>query len=384
MLQDFNLSAPIIEWLNDYTPQGIIITDAEFIVRGWNRWLETHTGRKAEETLGQPLLVVFPELVLRGLDEVYQKAREGQTTVLAQRFHRYLVKLPARPEFKVAEMQQSARVSPLISNGQVVGTITSIEDVTERAVRETQLLKAREEADSANEAKDRFLAVLSHDLRTPLSAILGWARIFRDSPVTEQLVRKGAEVIERNAVVQLQLIEEILDISRITAAKLELDLQPVEVREMIRAAVETLEPMAKTQGIDLESVMPHNPGVAVLDSKRFQQIVWNLVSNSLKFTPDGGSVRATLDFTETFFRLRVADTGKGIPAESLPHVFEPLWQAKGSTGHGGLGLGLAIVKSLVELHGGSIRAESAGEGKGATFILEVPWTPARQSNRQTV
>jgi PAS domain S-box-containing protein len=380
MLQDLTFNGAIIDWLNDHTMQGIVVTDTEFVIRGWNRWLEENTGHKADAALGRSLFEVFPELVSRGLDHLYQDALSGKVVVLAQRFHRYLVKLPARPEFGINEMQQSARIAPLLCNGAVIGTITSIEDVSARAVRETQLVKAREEADKANQAKDRFLAVLSHDLRTPLTAILGWARIFQDRPGDEQLVSKGSRAIERNAAVQLQLIEQILDISRITAAKLELDLERVEVREMIASALETLDPIAEAQGISLTSVMPATSQLAVLDPKRFQQIVWNLVSNSLKFTPQGGSVTATLEYAETFFCLSIKDTGKGIAAESLQHLFEPLWQAESSRGHGGLGLGLAIVKSLVELHGGSIRAESPGFGMGATFIVKIPWARACNSS----
>jgi len=380
MLQHQTFNAPIIDWLNDHTQQGIVVTDTEFVIRGWNRWLEENTDKKAESVLGRSLLEVFPELVSRGLDHLYRDALSGKVVVLAQRFHHYLVRLPARPEFGIDEMQQSARIAPLLCNGSVIGTITSIEDVSARTVRENQLVKAHEEADKANQAKDRFLAVLSHDLRTPLTAILGWARIFQERPGDDQLVCKGSGAIERNAAVQLQLIEQILDISRITAAKLELDLERVEVREMIGSALETLDPIANAQGISLTSSMPATSRLAVLDPKRFQQIVWNLVSNSLKFTPQGGSVTATLEYAETFFRLSIKDTGKGIAAESLQQLFEPLWQAESSHGHGGLGLGLAIVKSLVELHGGAIRAESPGVGMGATFIVEIPWSRPFNSN----
>src|SRR5262249_7292016 len=157
------------------------------------------------------------------------------------------------------------------------------------------------------------------------------------------------------------------------AAKLELDLEPVEVRDMVNSALETLEPIAQANGIKFERMMPPDSRTAILDAKRFQQIVWNLVSNSLKFTPQGGRVSASLRYTDSHFQLRIADTGKGIEAEALPHIFDPMWQADSSSGHGGLGLGLAIVNNLVELHGGLIHAESAGAGKGATFILDMPW-----------
>jgi len=391
MLKNFDFNGPIIDWLNDYAPQGIVTTDTALIIRGWNRWLEQATGRSADVVVDRPLFEVFPDLVERGLDRMYRNALDGQVTVLAHRFHRYLVRLPARPEYNLSEMQQSARIAPLVSEGKVVGTITAIDDVSERVVRESELVAAREEADKANAAKDRFLAVLSHDLRTPLTSILGWARIFRSQP-DEEAIRKGAEVIERNVGVQLQLIEELLDVFRISAAKLELDLAPIDVRETLGSALETLEPMASAKGVRLDRGIPDEGRMAVLDSKRFQQIVWNLLSNSLKFTPEGGSVGVTLAYTDHCFHLTIADTGKGISPDNLPHLFEPLWQAEGSGGHGGLGLGLAIVRNLVELHGGSIRAESSGPGQGSRFVVEMPWLgpqsghcrPALPSNSQVM
>jgi len=385
MLKDFDFNGPIIDWLNDYAPHGIVTTDTSFVVRGWNRWLEQNTGRCAEDAVGLSLFEIFPDLAQRGLDQLYRNALDGQVTVLAHRFHRYLMKLPARPEHGLSEMQQSARIAPLISGDKIVGTITSIDDVSERVVREGELMKAREEADDANRAKDKFLAVLSHDLRTPLTAILGWARVFRDGPANEKIIRKGAEVIERNAAVQLQLIEQILDISRISTAKLELDLAPIEVRDLVNAALETLEPMAQAKDIRLVRLVPHDRRIAMLDSKRFQQIVWNLVSNALKFTPAGGTVSACLEYMDSCFELRLVDTGKGISEENLFNIFQPLWQAEGSGNQGGLGLGLAIVKNLVELHGGRICAESAGIGQGATFILDIPWSaPANVAARHSV
>jgi signal transduction histidine kinase len=378
MLRDFDFDACIINWLNDYAPHGILTTDTAFVIRGWNRWFEQNTGRSADSVMGLSLFEVFPELIERGLDELYRSALDGQITVLAHRFHRYLVKMPALPEYNLPEMQQTARIAPLVSGGQVVGTITSIDDVSERVVRENELLAARESADQANQAKDKFLAVLSHDLRTPLTATAGWARIFQKNPDDEAVIRRGAEVIERNAAIQLQLIEELLDISRISAGKLELSLETVEIRDLVNYALETLEPMAQAKGIVFNQVLPNESRTAVVDAKRFQQIVWNLVSNAIKFTPRCGSISAQLKYFDSDFEFSVEDTGKGINPEALSHVFEPLWQAESSRRQGGLGLGLAIVKNLVELHGGNIRAESLGTGKGASFILNIPWAPGQK------
>ena len=374
MLTNLNFDRSIVQWLDDYAPQGIFTTDACFVIRGWNRWLTQNAGHSAEAVIGRYLFDVFPELSQRQLKRFYDEALNGKVTVLAQRFHKYLIKLPARPESRLDEMQQSAHIAPLVSDGQVVGTITAIEDVSARIVRESELIAAREEADKANQAKDRFLAVLSHDLRTPLTAILGWTHVFRERPADPSIVRKGAEVIERSALVQLELIEQVLDISRIGASKVELKIEPVNLREITVNTLEALEPIGKSRNVRIECVVPDEERVAALDSKRFKQIIWNLVSNALKFTSTGGWVRVNLAYRQDSFHLTIADNGIGIDSENLPHLFEPMWQAEGSGRHGGLGLGLAIVKHWVELHGGSICAESLGPGHGAVFSVEIPWS----------
>src|SRR5215510_599511 len=161
-IKNTDFDSAIVQWLNDYAPQGIVTTDTSFVIRGWNRWLEQSTGRTSDSVIGKSLFDVFPEVVERRLDQPYQEAVNGKVTLLAQRFHRYLLKLAARPEYGFTEMQQSALIAPLKREGQIVGTITSIEDVSERVARENQLIAERETADQANDAKDRFLSVLSH------------------------------------------------------------------------------------------------------------------------------------------------------------------------------------------------------------------------------
>ena len=353
MLRDSEFDASIVDWLDVHAQRGYMTTDTSLVIRGWNHWLEQKSGRSAESVVGRPLTEVFPDLIARQLDAIYHDALQGQVSVLAHRFHKYLLKMPCSPDHGLDEMRQSALISPLVREGSVVGTISVIDDVTERITRENELLMARETAHKANEAKDQFIAVLSHDLRTPLTAILGWARVFRERAKDERMVLKGAEVIERNAALQLALIEKVLDISRINAATLELDIESVDVPEVIHATLEALEPLAESKGILIEHTLPfRDRRMAALDPKRFQQIIWNLISNALKFTPAGGTVRVTLEYAPDVFQLSVADTGKGISPESMPHLFKPLWQDEGSGGHGGLGLGLAIVRNLVHLHGG--------------------------------
>jgi len=384
MLKNSDFDRPIIEWLDKYAQRGYLATDSSLAIRGWNSWLENKSGLSEQDVVGRPLFDVFPDLVSRQLDRLYHDALQGQTSVLAQRFHKYLLKFPASPDYGLSEMQQSAVISPLLRDEKVIGTITVIDDVSERFVRENELMAAREEADRANEAKDRFIAVLSHDLRTPLTAILGWTRILQDRAANERMVLKGAEVIERSASIQLGLIENLLDISRINSGKLQLEVEPVDIQHIIASTVETLGPLAQSKGIQIDRVLNlHERRTAELDPKRFQQIIWNLISNALKFTPSGGTIRVVVESTGDGFEMRFLDTGQGITAENLPHLFEPLWQAEGSDRRTGLGLGLAIVKNLVELHGGSIRAESPGLNMGSVFIVQMPWVGPR-SKRETI
>jgi signal transduction histidine kinase/CheY-like chemotaxis protein len=233
---------------------------------------------------------------------------------------------------------------------------------------------ARAEAEAANQAKDRFLAVLSHELRTPLNAMMGWVKILRHHPVDEGQRRHALEVIERNTGMQAQLINDLLDVSRIIAGKLQLERYPVDLLPIIREAVEALRGAAEAQGVTLTSELDAQAGNVMGDPIRLHQIVANLVSNAVKFTPPRGHVEVRLARRGATVRLTVRDTGEGIAAEDLAHIFEPFRQADSSSSrrHQGLGLGLAIARQLVERQGGSIAAESEGKGGGATFTVEFP------------
>jgi signal transduction histidine kinase/CheY-like chemotaxis protein len=238
---------------------------------------------------------------------------------------------------------------------------------------------ARTEAERASAMKDEFLATLSHELRTPLSAILGWSQVLRLRTMGEAELRQGLETIERNARVQTQLIEDLLDMSRITSGKLRLDIQQVAPAKFIEAAAETVRPAAEAKGIRLEAVLDPAAGPISGDPGRLQQVVWNLLSNAIKFTPRSGRVQVVLQRVNSHVEISVADTGIGIRSEFIPHVFDRFRQADASTTRtfGGLGLGLSIVKRLVELHGGTVRAKSDGEGHGTTFTVLLPLSAVR-------
>jgi CheY-like chemotaxis protein len=234
---------------------------------------------------------------------------------------------------------------------------------------------ARSEAERATRLKDEFVATLSHELRTPLNAIVGWASILRADRRTET-IKQGVEVIERNAKLQAQMIEELLDMSRIISGKLLFELEKTDVTELVEAAVAAVRPVAAAKGVLLNLNVARCGSVSA-DPTRLQQIVWNLLTNAIKFTPRAGRVDVALRENQGQVELSVSDTGLGIKPEFLPFVFDRFRQADASTTrrHGGLGLGLSIVKSLVELHGGTVDVESPGEGQGATFIVRLPVPP---------
>jgi PAS domain S-box-containing protein len=346
------------------------ITDAYFALdRGWtflavNRVAaETIFHCPVRELLGRSARDLFPDFLGSDFARQYQRAWddgqpvhfEGSSGVLGRWFE-----VHAYPQADRLEIY--------------------LRDITDRKQAEAErgeLLErersARLEAETANRLKDEFLATLSHELRTPLNAIVGWAAVLRGQALEPEL-RRAVDTIDRNARAQSQLIEDILDVSRIVTGKLTLEVRPVDLVTVVGAALESLRPSAEAKQIrvevDLDPSLPPVTG----DPGRLQQVVWNLLSNSIKFTPTGGTVAIAAHPDGRGVRLEVRDTGAGIPRDFLPHVFERFRQADASTtrAHGGLGLGLAIVRHLVELHGGTVEAESEGEGRGATFRVRLP------------
>jgi len=243
---------------------------------------------------------------------------------------------------------------------------------------ETALLEARHVAEAATAAKDEFLAVVSHELRTPLSAIAGWIRLARSGKLDGATMDRALEAVERNAEAQAQLIEDLLDVSRIVSGKMRVSPRPLNLAPVVEAAITAARPSALAKDIRLVATLDTDAGIVHADRTRVQQIVWNLVSNAVKFTPKGGRVQVVLARTGSRIQLCVADTGIGIAADKLPYIFDRFWQASAAGGreNTGLGLGLSICRSLMELHGGSIRAESPGQGKGAVFTVEFPLSVA--------
>lgn len=239
---------------------------------------------------------------------------------------------------------------------------------------------ARAEAETANRMKDEFLATVSHELRTPLNAIIGWSHLLRSGRIDEPTASRAVETIERNARAQAHLIEDILDVSRVITGKLRLNTGPVDVASVINAAIDSVQLAADSKSIQLAVTLDPSARRVSGDASRLQQVVWNLLSNAIKFTPPGGRVEVRLEHAPFSAQISVIDTGPGITPDFLPFIFDRFRQADGTSTrrHGGLGLGLAIVRHLVELHGGTVHADSRGEGLGATFTIRLPLAPSNE------
>ena len=273
---------------------------------------------------------------------------------------------------EASEAQTNVAEKHLAELARYVVELRRLEDARKQLLLDER--RARSEAEAANRIKDEFLATLSHELRTPLTSLLGWASLLRGDDVDDALREQGLQAIERNARVQTQLIDDLLDVSRIISGKLSLDVRPTEISSVVEAAIAVVRPASDAKGIRLTYTRDPIVGSISGDSARLQQIAWNLLSNAVKFTPERGRIEVRLEQKDGHVQLTVSDNGQGINPEFLPRVFDRFRQADSSTtrDYGGLGLGLAIVRHLVELHGGTVRAESSGEGKGASFCVTFP------------
>lgn len=281
------------------------------------------------------------------------------------------------------------RSAPMLSDrGQLIGYVGTIEDISERKQAEqarAQFLQeqlARQQAEAANRMKDEFLGTLSHELRTPLNAMMGWARLLRTRTFDAETTARALETIERNARAQAQLIEDILDVSRIITGKLRLAMRPVSLVNMIESTLEAARPTLEAKSLNLKTNLDPAADYVSGDVDRLTQVLNNLLANAIKFTPEFGQIQVTLEPVDALACITITDTGVGIPADFLPHVFERFRQADSTTTrpHGGLGLGLAIVRHMVELHGGTVQALSEGEGKGASFQIQLPLLQKSESN----
>jgi PAS domain S-box-containing protein len=366
--------AAIVESSDD----AIISADLKGAITSWNIGAERLYGYTAAEIVGRPVATIFPLARRDDESRILERIKKGE------RISHYET---VRRRKDGTDVEVSLTASPILSRGgRIIGVSKTARDITwrKRVEEERERLHARErdarsEAEEANRLKDEFLATISHELRSPLNAILGWARLLREPKVQADQLERALEIIERNAQAQARLIEDLLDVSRIVSGKLSVQMRPVTLNSTAQSVVADMRPAAEAKGIDLRLV--EDGEIKLLgDADRLQQVVWNLLSNALKFTPEGGRIEVGLKRVGERAELRVSDTGRGISSEFLPYVFDRFRQATGADARSraGLGLGLTIVRFIIEAHGGSVTAESAGIGLGATFICELPLAGAEQ------
>ena len=354
----------------------IITIDSDQQIVFFNTAAEAMFGRSAQEAKGMPIDRLIPERFRHAHGEhVHNFGKTGVTKRSMGTLGAIYGLRRDGNEFPI-----EASISQVEVKGQRLYTVI-LRDITERRHVEeerkrllTREQAARQEAEAANRAKDDFLATVSHELRTPLNSILGWSTLLRNHGLDDATSVRALESIERNAKVQAQLIEDILDVSRIIVGKMSLESRPLDLEQIINAAIDTARPAADAKSIQIQTHCDTDVGLVSGDPGRLQQVVWNLLSNAVKFTPNGGRVDIRLERLDSDVQITVCDTGKGISADFLPLVFDRFRQADSTSTrkYGGLGLGLAIVRQIIEMHGGTVHAESRGEGQGATFTVRIP------------
>jgi hypothetical protein len=368
----------LVEGVSDYA---IFMLDPNGRVATWNVGAERIKGYGPREIIGQHFSIFYPSEAKESgwpEHELRVAAEKGSFVDTGWRVRKDGTTFWAH--VKITALRDANR---LIGYAKLTRDLTQtkrVEAIELASQQREEMLdaerNARMAAQRAARLKDEFLATLSHELRTPLNAILGWTQILlrSDAPNGPDAQKKAIEVIDRNARAQVQLIDDLLDLSRIMTGKLRLDLQQVSFASVVEAAVDSAMPSANTKNIRLKAIYGASRDIVSADAARLQQVVWNLLTNAIKFTPKGGQVHVLMQRVNSHLELSVSDTGIGIPESYLPHVFDRFSQKDSSItrAYGGLGLGLAICKQLVELHGGSIRAASGGEDKGATFFVHLP------------
>ncbi|HEX4566412.1 MAG TPA: PAS domain S-box protein [Vicinamibacterales bacterium] len=354
--------AAVVESSDD----AIVTKDLNSTITSWNPAATRMFGYTEEEAIGRSIRMIIPDELQSEEDVVLAKIRAGEKVDHYE---------TVRQRKDGTRVNISLTVSPIRDDdGVIVGASKIARDITERVRLAEENTRLYEMAREANRMKDEFLAVLSHELRTPLNAIVGYARLLRGGVISGEKATRGLETLERNATWLSQIIDDVLDVSRIVSGKIRLDVQSVELPIIVDNAVSTIQPAADAKNVRVQTMIDPNVGPVSGDPDRLQQVVWNLVSNAVKFTPKGGRIQVRLERVNSHIEITVSDTGAGISSDFLPYVFDRFRQAEGGTTRktGGLGLGLAIVRHIVEMHGGTVLATSAGEELGATFTVRLP------------
>ena len=388
------VSPALVRELDAVGDWGLVTTDAELVVTSLNPWLERRAGRSADTVVGRPLFEAFPELVVRRLDRFYRQAIQGRTSVLSQRLHKYVLLLPLPlADARFDCMQQSARIIPIVDGDKITGTVTVIDDVTERVGYEAELSEQVAALRRADQAKDEFLAMLAHELRNPLAPIRNAAYVLQQLDSTPPPALWCIDVIARQTDQLTRLVDDLLDVSRISSGKISLRRQIVDLRTVVRQAFETNRPFIDARSHEVRLSLPNEAVQVDGDHARLVQIVSNLINNAVKYTDEHGTILVSLkregrprDGREEAV-ISVRDNGRGIDPAVLANLFDLFFQADVTLerADGGLGVGLSLVKSLVALHDGSIEARSEGKGLGSEFVVRfpvavsVPLSPAADS-----
>lgn len=357
----------------DSSEDAIVSKSLEGIITSWNKAAERMFGWTPDEAVGQSIVMIIPPELRDEETMILGRLRQGkriehfETTRITKNGKRLNVSLS---------------ISPVRNrHGQIVGAAKIARDVTarvqaeeERAMLLASERAARERAEAASRAKDEFVAMISHEIRSPLNAILGWSQMLRQGSLDKAATTNALESIERNARAQAQLVSDLLDISRVITGKLRINARPVDITNSLESALESIRPAAEAKQIKIEVEREPYATVVTGDADRLQQVFWNLLSNAVKFTPRGGQVNVNVARQDSQLEIAISDTGAGINEEFLPYIFDRFTQADTTSArrHAGLGLGLAIVRHIVELHGGTVTAQSQGVGQGATFRVTLP------------
>jgi PAS domain S-box-containing protein len=374
-ISDLAAAAPIalLAAIVDSSDDAIVSKTLEGVITSWNHGAEKIFGYSAAEAIGQHITLIIPSE--RRAEEVDVLARIGR----GEKIDHFETVRQAKNGRKV---DISLTVSPVRDDvGRIIGASKVARDITERKRAEAERVRlvdreraARRTAEEANRLKDDFLATVSHELRNPLNSIVGWAGLLRSGKLDEKKTARGVEAIMQAAQAQAQIISDLLDVSRIISGRLRLDIRPFELIEVIEAAIDTLRPAADAKRIRLEALLDRSASTMAGDPDRLRQVFWNLLSNAVKFTSNDGCIRILSRRIDAHIEVVVSDTGIGIEPQFLPYVFDRFRQGDSGTDRqsSGLGLGLAIVRHLIELHGGTVHAESKGSGQGASFTMRLP------------
>lgn len=376
------LSAALVGELDLIGDWGLVTTDTNLVINGWNNWLERHGSGFAGAVLGRSLFDVYPDLLTRKLDHYYRQALDGRSVILSQQLHKFILWLPSPMTGNRFDcMQQTGRIVPLREGDRICGTCTVIEDVTERVAYEVELRERVEALREADQRKDEFLAMLAHELRNPLAPISNAVEILGLETHPPPTLKAARDIIRRQVSHLVRLVDDLLDVSRVSRGKIKLQKIPCDLRIVVQHAVETIRPFIDCRKQKLNLVLPSDALRVDADVTRLSQVVSNLLNNAAKYTEEGGEIWLTVEKTsdpeslENEAVIRVRDNGRGLDASTLKNLFQLFYQADQNLdrSEGGLGIGLSLVKNLVEMHGGTVEAESAGRGCGSLFTVRLPY-----------